>query len=83
MVFKGVPSIDSSEITLLDALVETKLASSKSEARRLVTGNAVAINGDKIKEVDYVLTSIDFIDDVFAVIRKGKKAYAIVKKAKL
>jgi tyrosyl-tRNA synthetase len=78
--FKDVPTIEASEIALLDALVETGLASSKSEARRLITGNAVSINGDKVKEVDYILSSQDFIEGAFSVIRKGKKKYAIVKK---
>ncbi len=78
--FKDVPTIQANEIALVDALVETGLASSKSEARRLFKGNAVSLNGDKISDADYNLTSTDFIEDTFAVIRKGKKKYAIVKK---
>lgn len=78
--FKDVPTIEASEITLLDALVQTGLASSKSEARRLVQGNAVSINGDKVQELEYELSDNDFIEGVFAVLRKGKKKYAIVKK---
>ncbi len=78
--FKDVPSVVAEEISLLDALVETGLASSKSDARRQVQGNAVSVNGDKIQDIAYELTSKDFIEDKFVVLRKGKKKYAIVKR---
>ena len=41
---------DKKEWRIMDLLVETKLASSKNEARRLVTQNAVEVNGKKINE---------------------------------
>jgi tyrosyl-tRNA synthetase len=78
--FKDVPSIEASEISLLDALVETGLASSKSDARRNVQGNAVLVNGDRISDINFTLKPSDFIEDEFVVLRKGKKNYAIVKR---
>jgi len=78
--FKDVPTIEASDISLIDALVETGLTNSKSEARRLISANAVSVNGDKIQAIDYVLSSDDFIDGAFSIIRKGKKKYAMVKK---
>ncbi len=78
--FKDVPSIVAEEISLLDALVETGLASSKSDARRQVQGNAVSVNGDKIQDIAYELKDTDFIEDKFVVLRKGKKKYSIVKR---
>lgn len=56
---------------LLDILVETGLASSKSEARKLIAGNAVSVNGEKITE-DKVITET-------ALIKKGKNKFAFVR----
>jgi len=54
---------------LLDVLVATQLASSKSEARRLLTGNAIAINGQKTTQE--TLQEQDFSGGRL-LIRKGK-----------
>lgn len=54
---------------IVDALVESELASSKTEARRLITGNAVSINGQKINRDNFVVG--DFQDDRL-LLRKGR-----------
>lgn len=56
--------------SVFQALVESGLASSNTEARRLVAGNAVAVNGQKI--VRDVFAESDFVNNVL-IIRKGKK----------
>ena len=55
---------------LVDALVETGLASSKGEARKLISSNAISVNGAKITE-DYLVTDVSLI-------KKGKNKFALV-----
>ena len=46
-----IPSVHTSETgSILDALVASGLASSKGEARRLLTGNAISVNGVKTSD---------------------------------
>lgn len=49
-----VPSIHSSEDgSVVEALVSATLASSNTEARRLILGNAVSINGQKVRRENF------------------------------
>ena len=61
------------KISVLDMLVISKLAPSKSEARRLIQQNSVAINDEKAEVIDMTLDTAFFENDV--VIKKGKKIY--------
>lgn len=54
-----------------DALVDAKVASSKSEVRRLVSGGGVAVNGEKIAD-DVVITEVSLI-------KKGKNNFVLVR----
>ena len=66
-------------INILDLLVKTSIAPSKSEARRLVTGNGISINS--IKETNTERTfSKDEINNL--VISKGKKTHIKVNLSK-
>jgi len=63
-----------SGVNVLDLLLILKLVPSKSEARRLVQQNGLAINGDKVTAVDAVINS-DFFKDGEMIIKKGKKTF--------
>lgn len=63
-----------SGVNVLDLLLTLKLVPSKSEARRLVQQNGLAINGDKVTAVDAVINS-DFFKDGKMIIKKGKKTF--------
>jgi len=62
------------EISLIDALAETKLCPSKSEARRMIEGGGIYLNDDKITDTKRVLADADF-EAGYALLRKGKKSY--------
>jgi tyrosyl-tRNA synthetase len=67
------------ELSLIDIMVRCKLASSNSEARRLITQGGVTVNQEK--ETDFRrMFSIDELKDG-VVIRKGKKVFhkAVIK----
>ena len=62
---------------LLDLLIDMGAASSKREAREFVSGNAVSINGEKVTDLEYVISDKDFLDDTYIIVRRGKKNYYI------
>ena len=63
--------------TLLDILVDNKICSSKREARELIRGNSISVNGEKITDTDYEISKSIAIDSEIVVIRRGKKKYYI------
>ncbi|UXS30298.1 tyrosine--tRNA ligase [Staphylococcus delphini] len=78
--FKDVPQVTLSNETtnLVDALVETKISSSKRQAREDITNGAIYINGERQQDLEYTLSSDDRYDDTFTIIRRGKKKYFMV-----
>ncbi|HCA7069907.1 TPA: tyrosine--tRNA ligase [Staphylococcus pseudintermedius] len=78
--FKDVPQVTLSNETtdIVDALVETKIASSKRQAREDIANGAIYINGERQQDLAYTLSSDDRYDDTFTIIRRGKKKYFMV-----
>ncbi|MGM9947439.1 tyrosine--tRNA ligase [Floccifex sp.] len=62
-----------SGLNLVDFLVTTKIASSKREAREWVNGNSIAINGIKVKDVNYIVSLDKSYVDNYLIVRRGKK----------
>ena len=60
-------------MNILDLLVQVKIAPSKSEARRLVTGNGISINSEKVTDVNLLITE-DMFKEKF-IVSKGKKTH--------
>ena len=61
-------------IPVVDLLVETKLAASKSEARRLIQQGGASLNGTRVPNLEAVVTSADLHDGAL-LLRAGKKHY--------
>ena len=63
--------------TLLETLVESGIASSRREAREWIKGNSIMVNGTKITDPDYMMTSDNHCVCVknYSIIRRGKKNY--------
>ena len=61
-------------IALVDLMLQTNLAQSKSEARRLIKQNGISLNDEKVQDIAQVLTLKDFADGQL-MLRKGKKIY--------
>lgn len=73
---KDVPRFDVEDNTnLIDLLVNEKIVSSKREAREMITGNAISINGKKETNLEKVITKSDAIEGKVLLIKKGKKNY--------
>lgn len=79
--FKDVPSVvlPKEDKNIVDLLVEAKVSSSKRQAREDVTNGAISINGEKVTDLEYTIDAKDRLEDEFAIIRRGKKKYHMVK----
>lgn len=64
---------------LIDALVEGKICSSKREAREMITGGSITVNGVKETSLEFELLPTDAFFNQYTVIKKGKKTYFVVK----
>ena len=62
---------------IIDVLVGTKLASSKTEARRFVTEKAVYLNDELVKKVEDKISSAIFHDGT-ALLKRGKKNVCVL-----
>ncbi|MBC8535556.1 tyrosine--tRNA ligase [Feifania hominis] len=60
-------------IGILDLLVKSKIAPSKSEARRLVTQGGITVNDKKVDDAAQLFTEGDFHGG-FIIVKKGKKS---------
>ncbi len=73
---KDVPQIKLEEnILLVDLLVNSKIVSSKREAKEMITGNAISINNKKITDIEATITKKDAIDEKVILLKKGKKNF--------
>lgn len=81
VAFAGVPSVELSkeDKNIVDLLVEASISSSKRQAREDVTNGAILVNGEKVTDLHYVVDAKDRLEDAFAIIRRGKKKYHMVK----
>ena len=62
-------------IDLITLMCDTKLASSRSDARRTIQQGGVTVNDIKVEDFDKVFTDKDFDGDGALLVKKGKKAY--------
>ena len=82
-VFSGVPTFDIQKADLpcniLDFLaVKTQVFTSKGEARKMVQGNGVSINKDKVADIEHEVSEKDIVDGKYILAQKGKKNYFII-----
>ncbi|MGO5372452.1 tyrosine--tRNA ligase [Holdemanella porci] len=61
--------------TLIDVLVEAKIASSRREAREWIKGNSISLNGIKVNDETLVIDSTQAYVSNYVIIRRGKKRY--------
>lgn len=79
-IFEGNEIITLTKTELVDLIIEIKAASSKREAREFINNGAIKLNGQKITDINYVLSEKDFIDNTYIIIKRGKKNYYVGKK---
>jgi tyrosyl-tRNA synthetase len=69
----------SSGVSVLDLFVETGLATSKGEAKRLIAGGGAKLNDNKIEIETASASSADLSTEGYIKLSAGKKKHALVK----
>lgn len=64
---------------LEDVLIKIDAAKSKREAREFIAGNSISINGEKVKQAEFLLTKNEALYGNYYIIRRGKKNYYVAK----
>ena len=78
-VFKGVPKFEAEEdISLIDLIVNNRIASSKREAREFINNKAISLNSEIINDETYSINKEIAIDGKYIIIRRGKKKYYLI-----
>jgi tyrosyl-tRNA synthetase len=73
---KGAPHhhVETDEnLALVELLISAGIVNSKRQAREDITNGAIYINGERIQDLDYILSDADKIEKQLTVIRRGKK----------
>lgn len=60
-------------VSVLDMMIKSGIAKSKGEGRRLIQQGGVAVNDEKVTDVNMTLSASDFDSEV--ILRKGKKVF--------
>ena len=74
--FKGLePFTVKDDNNIIDLLVNNNICSSKREAREFVNNGSITLNGNKVNDIEFVVTKDKCIENKYIVIRRGKKKY--------
>ncbi|KJY60276.1 tyrosine--tRNA ligase [Lactobacillus apis] len=77
---KSAPTAESGSAAknIVDFLVDTKIESSKRQAREDVENGAIYINGDREQSIDFEVDPAKAFDGKYVIVRKGKRKYTLV-----
>lgn len=84
-IFAEVPSIElprarlSDGLPVVDAFVESGLAKSKGEARRLLDSGGGSVNNRRVESSDVALSAGDLASETIMVLRAGKRSFALLR----
>ncbi|MDS9471768.1 tyrosine--tRNA ligase [Sporosarcina pasteurii] len=79
--FKDVPSAEmpKEDKNIVDFIVEAGISSSKRQGREDVNNGAISVNGERIKDTQYIISAEDRLEDQFTIVRRGRRNYTMVK----
>lgn len=84
LALDGMEKTLTAELGLLQALVDSGLAVTPrgevtiGQARKLVQGNSVSVNGEKVSDVEHQLQRADALYGRYFVLQKGKKNHHLI-----
>lgn len=84
-IFSDVPSTEMQRsrldegMSLLDALCESNLCSSRGDAKKLVKAGGAYVNNTKATAIDKILTAEALASETVLVLRSGKKKYHLLR----
>lgn len=78
---KNAPSTEAADESknIVDFLVDTKIESSKRQAREDIKNGAIYVNGDRQRDIDFDVDPDSAFEGKYVIIRKGKRKYTLVK----
>ncbi len=78
VAFKGLKPFEITEdLSIVDLLVQGGICSSKREAREFVGNGSITCNGEKITDLEFIVSKDKCIESKYIVVRRGKKKYYI------
>ncbi len=79
--FKNMPTFETNfeEQELVTWLVDLGIEPSRRQSREDIKNGAITINGERITDLDFVMTADNSFDNRFIIVRRGKKNYFLVK----
>ena len=78
-VIKIKKNIITSGLNILDLVIQTNLANSKSEIRRMIKNNGLKINNELITNESQIISQNNFDENNIMKVSHGKKQHVIVK----
>ena len=75
LVFKGMPTFEVKEDTIINIMTNNGIASSKREAREFLSNNAITLDGEIINDENHIVDN----SRKNHIIRRGKKKYYLIK----
>ncbi|HEY1788661.1 MAG TPA: tyrosine--tRNA ligase [Verrucomicrobiae bacterium] len=64
--------------SLVELLVHAGLAGSKSQARQLISGGGIEVNGERVSDLNRKITAADIRFEKFVQLQKGKKTHVLI-----
>lgn len=79
--FKNMPTFESglAEQELVTWLVDLGIEPSRRQAREDIGNGAITVNGEKVTDLEYVMTRENSFEGRYIIVRRGKKKYFLVK----
>jgi len=71
--------VDDLSGSVVDALVDTGLATSKGDARRAIAEGGVYVNGERISDAEHGYTTVEALAGGHHLLRRGKKRYHLLR----
>ncbi|MDR0370160.1 MAG: hypothetical protein LBH96_06860 [Candidatus Peribacteria bacterium] len=73
----GSVAFEGEEMRILELLVDSGLAPSNGEAKKLIQSGSISFNEEKVEEINLVIKKSDLVNGA-GLLRKGKKNYKII-----
>lgn len=75
-VFYGVTKFNiENDENILDFLVNHGIVASKREGREFISSGSIMLNGNKITDLEFIVSKDNAIENKYIIIRRGKKKY--------
>lgn len=76
----GIEQIEvEADLNLVDAITTANIASSKREAREWISAGSIQINGEKVTNLEFIVSKDKAIVDNNVIVKRGKRNYYVIK----